>query len=114
MLSNEDVAARTLTFVLAGGEGRRLNPLTGEVTDFPVPTPDSNAQSGALGSDGAIWFVERNVSKVGRMTLDGHFTESARRRRIAEPDRRGPGRRTLVHGAARAQDRADHDRRAAD
>jgi len=25
---NEDVAARTLTFVLAGGEGRRLNPLT--------------------------------------------------------------------------------------
>jgi virginiamycin B lyase len=53
----------------------RLNPVTGEVTDFPVPTPDSNTQSGALGSDGAVWFVERNVSKVGRMTLDGHFTE---------------------------------------
>ena len=28
MRSNEDVAARTLTFVLAGGEGRRLIPLT--------------------------------------------------------------------------------------
>src|SRR5580692_9340903 len=28
MLSNEDAAARTLTFILAGGEGRRLNPLT--------------------------------------------------------------------------------------
>jgi glucose-1-phosphate adenylyltransferase len=28
MRSNEDVIARTLTFVLAGGEGRRLSPLT--------------------------------------------------------------------------------------
>ena len=28
MRSNDDVAARTLTFILAGGEGRRLSPLT--------------------------------------------------------------------------------------
>ena len=28
MRSNENVAARTLTFILAGGEGRRLSPLT--------------------------------------------------------------------------------------
>jgi virginiamycin B lyase len=45
------------------------------VVDFPVPTPDSTTQSGALGPDGAIWFIERSAAKIGRMTLSGHFTE---------------------------------------
>jgi virginiamycin B lyase len=53
----------------------RVNPVTGAAVDFPVPTPDSTTQSGALGPDGAIWFIERAAAKVGRMTLDGHFTE---------------------------------------
>ncbi len=53
----------------------RLNPTTGQATDIPVPTPNSTTQSGALGSDGAIWFIERRVAKIGRMTLDGSFTE---------------------------------------
>jgi len=55
----------------------RLNPTTGQAIDFPLPTPNSGPQGGALGSDGAIWFVERPAAKVGRMTLDGHFTEYA-------------------------------------
>src|SRR5215472_5869839 len=53
----------------------RLNPTTGQVNDFAVPTPSSTTQSGALGPDGAIWFIERAAAKVGRMTLDGQFTE---------------------------------------
>lgn len=53
----------------------RVNPVTGESTDFPIPTPGGGPQSGALGPDGAIWFVERPAAKVGRMTLDGTFTE---------------------------------------
>lgn len=53
----------------------RLNPTTDLVVDIPVPTPNSTTQSGALGPDGAIWFVERAAAQVGRMTLDGHFTE---------------------------------------
>jgi virginiamycin B lyase len=53
----------------------RLNPVTGAATDISVPTPDSTTQSGALGPDGAIWFIERAAAKVGRMTLDGQFTE---------------------------------------
>jgi virginiamycin B lyase len=53
----------------------RLNPHTGAAVDIPVPTPDSTTQSGALGRDGAIWFIERSAAQVGRMTLDGHFTE---------------------------------------
>lgn len=53
----------------------RVDPVTGAAVDFPVPTPDSTTQSGALGPDGAIWFIERAAAKVGRMTLDGQFTE---------------------------------------
>jgi virginiamycin B lyase len=53
----------------------RLNPTTGAATDIPVPTPDSTTQSGVLGPDGAIWFIERAAAKIGRMTLDGTFTE---------------------------------------
>jgi virginiamycin B lyase len=53
----------------------RVNPTTGAAVDIPVPTPDSTTQSGALGPDGAIWFIERSADKVGRMTLDGKFTE---------------------------------------
>ena len=53
----------------------RVNPVTGAAVDFPVPTPNSTTQSGTLGPDGAIWFVERSAAKVGRMALDGTFTE---------------------------------------
>ncbi len=53
----------------------RLNPRTGQVQDFPVPTPESTALGLALGPDGALWFIERTAAKVGRMTLDGRFTE---------------------------------------
>ena len=53
----------------------RLNPRTGQAQDFPVPTPESTALGLALGPDGALWFIERTAAKVGRMTLDGRFTE---------------------------------------
>lgn len=53
----------------------RLDPATGQAVDIPVPTPNATVQSGALGPDGAIWFIERAAAKVGRMSLDGHFTE---------------------------------------
>lgn len=53
----------------------RVDPETGAALDFPTPTPASTTQSGVLGPDGAIWFIERAAAKVGRMTLDGHFTE---------------------------------------
>jgi virginiamycin B lyase len=53
----------------------RVDPVTGAAVDIPVPTPNSTTQSGVLGPDGAIWFIERAAAKVGRMTLDGHFTE---------------------------------------
>jgi virginiamycin B lyase len=64
-------------YISEGGSNAiaRLNPTNGEVVDFPVPTPNSTTQSGALGPDGAIWFIERSAAKVGRMALNGTFTE---------------------------------------
>ena len=70
----------------------RVDPATGAATDIPVPTPNATVQSGALGADGAIWFIERSAAKVGRMTLDGQFTEyplapgSFPNRIVASPD----------------------------
>ena len=67
------------------------------VTDNPVLTLNSGPQSGALGPDGAIWFVERNANKIGRMTLDGAFTEySLTPDSFPKPDRRRSRWRTVV------------------
>ncbi len=41
----------------------------GVVTEFPVPTQDSNPQGIAAGADGNIWFAE--VGKIGRITTEG-------------------------------------------
>jgi virginiamycin B lyase len=53
----------------------RLDPRTGATHEFPVPTPQSTPLGITVGADGALWFIERAADKVGRMTLDGHFTE---------------------------------------
>src|SRR4051794_35725160 len=53
----------------------RLNPRTGSVHEFPIPTPDSTALGLTVGPDRALWFIERTGDKVGRMTLNGTFTE---------------------------------------
>lgn len=52
-----------------------LNPRSGATTSYPVPTPDATPLGMTLGPDGALWFTERSVDKVARMTLHGRFTE---------------------------------------
>ena len=42
-----------------------------------MPTPGSAPLGLALGPDGALWFVERNAAKIGRITTAGTFTEYA-------------------------------------
>jgi virginiamycin B lyase len=53
----------------------RLDPATGHTTSFQVPTPDALPLGLTLGADGALWFTERSADQIGRMTLDGAFTE---------------------------------------
>ena len=59
----------------------------GEITEFDIPSAALH-QDPALGAvrtsfpiaitggpDGAVWFNERETNRIGRMTLDGRFTE---------------------------------------
>jgi streptogramin lyase len=52
------------------GPGRigRLNPATGTVEEFPLPTAASAPDGIALGADGNLWFTERGADNVGRIT----------------------------------------------
>jgi virginiamycin B lyase len=56
----------------------RLEPGTGAVTDFDVPTKDSWPFFLGLASDGQLWFTERVGNKVGRLNpLTGEVKEFA-------------------------------------
>ena len=56
----------------------RLNPRTGMVREFPIPTPVSTPSALPLGPDGALWFIERTGDKVGRMTPRRHLPPNTR------------------------------------
>ena len=48
---------------------------TGAVTEFAVPTANSDAEAITLGSDGRVWFTEQSVAKIGAITVSGQITE---------------------------------------
>ena len=45
------------------------------VHEFPVPTAGAAPEDIAAGPDGALWFTEKDASKIGRITTQGAFTE---------------------------------------
>ncbi len=45
------------------------------ITEYPVPTANSQPESIALGPDGALWFTETAGNKIGRITTAGVITE---------------------------------------
>lgn len=45
------------------------------VTEFTIPTAASRPFGIAAGPDGALWFVEGDGNKIGRITTAGAFTE---------------------------------------
>jgi streptogramin lyase len=45
------------------------------VTEFPVPTLNSQPAGITVGPDGALWFTEENGHKIGRITTGGRITE---------------------------------------
>ena len=52
------------------GPGRigRLDPTTGAVEEFPVPTANSAPLGITLGPEGNVWFTEIGADKIGRIT----------------------------------------------
>lgn len=47
----------------------------GVITRFRIPTEDANPVGMALGSDGNMWFAERDGNKIGRITPEGVISE---------------------------------------
>ena len=43
----------------------------GQVTEYPVPTPNSQPYQIVAGPDGALWFTEIMGNKIGRLTITG-------------------------------------------
>src|SRR5260221_12992107 len=54
---------------------RRLDPKTGKIAEFAVPTPKGFPREIAAGSDGNLWFTENDGNKIGRITPKGEITE---------------------------------------
>ncbi len=50
---------------------------TSAITEYPVPTAGGFPDGITTGPDGALWFVENQRSKVGRLTTSGSFSEFA-------------------------------------
>src|SRR5260370_769374 len=54
----------------------RITP-AGAVTEFAVPTGNSQPEGITAGPDGSIWFTESNASKIGRFFLPSYFGVAA-------------------------------------
>ena len=49
--------------------------LGGTITEFTIPTADSQPTGITAGGDGNVWFTEANASRIGRITPSGTITE---------------------------------------
>src|SRR5258706_6094950 len=47
----------------------------GKVTEFGIPTNNSQPAGITLGPDGNLWFIEINANQIGKVTPKGFFTE---------------------------------------
>lgn len=52
----------------------RITP-SGEITEFTIPTANSDPYGITAGPDGNLWFTESNRNKIGRITPSGAITE---------------------------------------
>lgn len=60
----------------AGNNLARLDTTTGEITEFPLPTPDSHPTGIDISSTGRVWFVTESGDTIGYFDPDvGEFTE---------------------------------------
>jgi virginiamycin B lyase len=58
-----------LWFVESGSNKIGRITVSGAITEFSIPTPDSNTREITLGPDGALWFIEVDSNKIGRIPI---------------------------------------------
>jgi virginiamycin B lyase len=51
--------------------------IANSITEIPTLTPNAGPTMIVQGPDGALWFTENNVAKLGRLTTSGIMTEVA-------------------------------------
>jgi streptogramin lyase len=55
----------------------KINPSTGAITEYTIPTASAFPVGISPGPDGNVWFTENTGNKVGRITPSGVITEFA-------------------------------------
>lgn len=56
----------------------RLNPANGAITEYPIPTPNSEPMGIAISPNGDVWFAQRAGNKIARFKpASGTFDEYA-------------------------------------
>ena len=55
----------------------RLDIGSGRIQEFPVPTASAYPHGITTGPDGNLWFAERDVNQIGRITPSGQIAEFA-------------------------------------
>src|SRR5436305_10880648 len=68
------LACGALALLFSGNAAAAPAPV-GALTEFTIPTANSNPEAIAAGPDGNLWFAERNANQVGRVTPTGTITE---------------------------------------
>ncbi len=70
------LASLGLAVLSAWSAGIVCSPASAETFDlFPTPSSNSGPQGITSGPDGHLWFAEADANKIGRLTLQGVFTE---------------------------------------
>jgi virginiamycin B lyase len=64
----------TVIVLLGATVGVAKEALAQAITEFPVPTANSEPAGITMGPDGALWFIERSANKIGRITTAGVVT----------------------------------------
>jgi len=71
-------ASQTALYSVTSADALWTTPLTLKnptITEYPVPTANSEPYGIAAGPDGALWFTEGDANKIGRITTGGTITE---------------------------------------
>jgi virginiamycin B lyase len=61
-----------LWFAEAGGKIGEINPATHAISEFTIPTTDSDPHGITVGPDGNIWFTEFTGDKIGQINPTTH------------------------------------------
>lgn len=67
------------TGTIDDGKQQHIGRITtsGLISEYAIPTPDSEPYFITVGSDGNLWFGESNAHKIGRITTHGLIAEFA-------------------------------------